>query len=128
MSDNNSVGFGLVKKHLPQMAAYVAFIVLIVLFKPPIYITALLLTVYVFVKMNLAKRFKWKWFFKTCAFIYTFLAVIYGIYYFIGGWTAIITAHLIGITLIAKAQWRFIKKCDQQIKKQLDIIINKQKK
>ena len=117
----------MVKDGLPDIALYVLFIGFIVLTRPPIYITAAVFTIYILIKMLVGRRFKLKSFIYSCLIIYAFLAVMYSIYYFIGGLPALIIAHLAGIGAIVYGNWSFIKKCDAQIKQQMDFIIAKQK-
>lgn len=124
-NNHQPIGWGLLKKSLPEMIGYVVFIAFLIVMRPPIYITALILTAYILIKMLLQKRFKLMRFLKACMIIYIFLGVIYCIYYFIGGTAALILAHLFGITAIIAGRWKFIKQCDAQIKQQMDVIIAK---
>lgn len=125
--ENKPIGWGMLKESLPEMIGYVLFIGFLIWIKPPIYITAGIVTIYILVKMLLAKRFGWLRFLKACIVVYVFLGIIYSIYYFIGGTWALILAHIFGVTAIVIGKWRFIKKCDAQIKQQLDVIIAKGK-
>jgi len=127
MTSSKPIGWALLKESWPSMIGYVLFIAFIVLVRPPIYITAIIIMIYALIKMAWGGNFTvWKYF-KTCIFICIFLAIIYAVYYFIGGWVAMILAHIIGVTMIVISRWQFIKKCDAQIKQQMDVIHNKVK-
>jgi len=115
----------MLKESLPEMIGYILFIAFLIWMRPPIYITAGIVTIYILAKMILTKRFHWLRFIKACVVVYIFLGTIYCIYWFIGGTWALVLAHVFGVTAIIISRWRFIKKCDQQIKRQMDVIIAK---
>lgn len=115
------------KESLPDMLAYIAFMAFLIWLRPPMYVTALLVTFYILAKMLWHKQFKLAAFLKACSFVYIFLGIIYSIYHFIGGTWALVLAHIFGVGAVIISRWRFIKKCDQQIKAQMDVIIQKQK-
>lgn len=125
MNPDEPVGWGLVRKSLPEMGLYVLFILFLVLVRPPIYVVAGVVTIYILIKMVVAVRFTWPRFLKACVVVYLVLGALYAVKHFIGGVWALVIAHVAGITLIIISRWRFIKKCDAQIKKQMDVIIKK---
>jgi len=128
MTSSKPIGWALLKESLSDIILYVLFIGFIVLVRPPIYITAVIIMFYMLMKMAWHGHFKLVKYLKNCLFICIFLAIIYAVYYFIGGWVAMLLAHIMGVTMIVISRWKFIKKCDAQIKQQMDVIHNKVKK
>ena len=121
------VGWGLLKESLPEMIGYVCFIAFLIIVRPPLYITGLIVSAYILVKLLWKKQFHWLRYLKACVVVWIFLGIIYSIYHFIGGTWALILAHVFGVVAIIISRWRFIKQCDKQIKQQMDVIIAKQK-
>lgn len=127
MTQHETIGWGLLKKSLPDMIGYIFFLAILIWLHPTIWVVGLIVTAYILIKLLAHKRFKIKSYAKTCVIAWAFIGLMYGIRYFIGGLWALIIAHLCGIAMVAVSQWAFIKECDRQIKQQLDIIRKKTK-
>ena len=125
--EHHQIGWGMVKDSLPDMAAYVTMIVVMAVFRPPIFIVVGLVAIYIMVRLLIRRKFTIKKYIKSCAFIYGLLLAIYILKAFIGGLLAAVFVHIFLVGMIIYTRRAFIKQCDRQIKQQMDVIINKRR-
>jgi hypothetical protein len=122
------IGFGMLKKSWFQILGYAIILVIIIFFTPPIWLSIIIIDLWIVIRALWYKTFQWWKTLKSVLFADLTLGVIYLVYWWIGGVPALILIHVIFIIVIIKGSWKFIKQADRQIKDQLDIIIEKNRR
>lgn len=126
--ENPAIGMNTLKESWFDIAIYVSVMIVIFGFHPPLWATLLLISNLVLVKQLYHKTFTIKGYLTSLATLGVFFGLIQILYRYIGGLWAIIITHVLGCSLMIWGARDFIKQADQQIKAQLQVIIDKKKR
>lgn len=107
--------------------SYIIFLAILIIFKPPFYITIPLIVAYVTTKSIIKKRTFKQWLI-TMGLLAIITITFYFIGYFLGGLWSIILIHLLGVGFIIYANKELILKAHHEVQKHARHIALKQKR
>lgn len=110
-----------------QIVSYIIFLAVIIIFDLSFLLLALLITIFITVKIIFKKKGFVEWL-KSMATITVLLSVYYAIAYFIGGLWSVLIIHVLGCSFIIYSHWGLIKKANKEIKSHARYVATKQRR
>jgi hypothetical protein len=111
-----------------QIIGYIIILLVLIYLTPPWWASLAIIDCWIVIRALWYNTFSpWKTA-KSILLADFLILCVYALYWFIGGFWALLLVHSIMIGLIIKGNWQLIRQADRQIKDQLDIIIAKEQR